>query len=73
MKRTKIVNLLQSKTPIDHVLIKGWVRTRRDSKSLSFIEVNDGSCLKHIQIIADNTLNNYKDITSLSTGSKFIF
>jgi len=69
MKRTKIVNLLQSKTPIDHVLIKGWVRTRRDSKSLSFIEVNDGSCLKHIQIIADNTLNNYKDITSLSTGS----
>jgi len=69
MKRTKIVNLLQSKTPIDHVLIKGWVRTRRDSKSLSFIEVNDGSCLKHIQIIADNTLNNYDDITSLSTGS----
>jgi len=69
MKRIKIVTLLQSNTPIDHVLIKGWVRTRRDSKSLSFIEVNDGSCLKHIQIIADNTLNNYKDITSLSTGS----
>lgn len=69
MKRTKIVNLLQSQTPIDHVLIKGWVRTRRDSKSLSFIEVNDGSCLEHIQIIADNTLNNYKYINSLSTGS----
>jgi asparaginyl-tRNA synthetase len=69
MKRTKIVNLLQSKTPIDLVLIKGWVRTRRDSKSFSFIEVNDGSCLKNIQIIANNTLSNYNAITGLSTGS----
>ena len=69
MKRTKIVTLLQSKTPIDHVLIKGWVRTRRDSKSFSFIEVNDGSCLKNIQIITDNTLSNYTNIARLSTGS----
>ena len=69
MKRTKIVNLLQSKTPIDYVLIKGWVRTRRDSKSFSFIEVNDGSCLKNIQIITDNSLSNYINITRLSTGS----
>ena len=69
MKRTKIVNLLQSKNPIDHILVKGWVRTRRDSKTFSFIEVNDGSCLKNIQIIADQTLKNYNQITSLSTGS----
>jgi len=69
MKRTKIVKLLQSKTPIDHVFVKGWVRTRRDSKNFSFIEVNDGSCLKNIQIIADQTLKNYNHITSLSTGS----
>jgi len=69
MKRTKIVKLLQSKTPIDHVLLKGWIRTRRDSKNFSFIEVNDGSCLKNIQIIADNTMKNYDDITRLSTGS----
>ena len=69
MKRTKIINLLKSKNPIDHVLVKGWVRTRRDSKGFSFIEVNDGSCLKNIQIIADNTLSNYINITRLSTGS----
>ena len=69
MKRIKIVKLLQSKTPIDHVLVKGWIRTRRDSKSFSFIEVNDGSCLKNIQIIADITMKNYDDITRLSTGS----
>jgi asparaginyl-tRNA synthetase len=69
MKRIKIVKLLQSKTPIDHVLVKGWIRTRRDLKSFSFIEVNDGSCLKNIQIIADITMKNYDDITRLSTGS----
>jgi asparaginyl-tRNA synthetase len=69
MKRTKIIKLLKSDRPIDDVLVKGWVRTKRDSKDFSFIEVNDGSCLKNIQIIVDNTIDNYKDITRLSTGS----
>jgi asparaginyl-tRNA synthetase len=69
MKRTKIIKLLKSDRPIDYVLVKGWVRTKRDSKDFSFIEVNDGSCLKNIQIIVDNTIDNYKDITRLSTGS----
>ena len=54
---------------MDGVLVKGWVRTKRDSKDFSFIEVNDGSCLKNIQIIVDNTIDNFKDITRLSTGS----
>jgi len=72
MKRIKIVNLLKSENPLDRVLIKGWVRTRRDSKAFSFIEVNDGSCLKNIQVIADNTLSNYQDITRLSTGSAVV-
>ncbi len=69
MKRTKIIKLLKSDRPMDGVLVKGWVRTKRDSKDFSFIEVNDGSCLKNIQIIVDNTIDNYKDITRLSTGS----
>lgn len=72
MKRIKIVNLLKSENPLDSVLIKGWVRTRRESKAFSFIEVNDGSCLKNIQVIADNTLSNYQDITRLSTGSAVV-
>lgn len=72
MKRIKIVNLLKSENPLDSVLINGWVRTRRDSKSFSFIEVNDGSCLKNIQVIADDTLSNYQDITRLSTGSAVV-
>jgi asparaginyl-tRNA synthetase len=72
MKRTKIAQLLQSEIPATNVLIKGWVRTRRDSKGFSFIEVNDGSCLKNIQILADSSLSNYPDISRLSTGSAVI-
>ena len=69
MKRTKIIKLIKSERPIDEVLIKGWVRTKRDSRDFSFIEVNDGSCLKNMQIIVDNTTDNYKDIIRISTGS----
>ena len=69
MNRVKIHSLLQSKTPLDQVQISGWVRTRRDSKGFSFIEVNDGSCLKNIQIIAPSSLANYEDIQKITTGS----
>ncbi len=69
LKRTKIVDLLNAQKPQNEVLLKGWVRTRRDAKDFSFIEVNDGSCLKNIQIIANNTLNNYDEVKKISTGS----
>lgn len=69
MKRTKISILIKSDKSRDNVLIKGWIRTRRDSKGFSFIEVNDGSCLKNIQVVADNSLCNYEDIKKLATGS----
>jgi len=69
IKRTKINDLLRFDTAVDEVVVKGWVRTKRDSKGFSFIEVNDGSCLKNIQIIAESSLNNYDDITRLTTGS----
>ena len=68
-KRTKIVDLLQAKEPMDSVLVKGWIRTRRDSKDFSFLEINDGSSLKNIQVIANNNLNNYEEIKKISTGS----
>jgi asparaginyl-tRNA synthetase len=69
MERTKIFKLLKSACPIDQVLIKGWVRTRRDSKGFSFIEVNDGSSLKNIQVVADEKLTNYEAVKKLTTGS----
>jgi asparaginyl-tRNA synthetase len=52
------------------VLLQGWVRTRRDSKGgFSFVELNDGSCLANIQIIADAELANYeKEVKNLSAG-----
>ncbi len=69
MQRTKIVHLLRSSQPVDPVLVKGWVRTKRDAKDFSFIEINDGSCLSNIQIIADQSLTNYADIHRITTGS----
>jgi asparaginyl-tRNA synthetase len=69
MERTKIFKLLKSDGPMDQVLIKGWVRTRRDSRGFSFIEVNDGSSLKNIQVVADEKLPNYEDIKKLTTGT----
>ena len=52
------------------VLLQGWVRTRRDSKAgFSFIELNDGSSMANIQVIADAELENYEsEIKKLTTG-----
>ncbi|MBF0469094.1 MAG: asparagine--tRNA ligase [Desulfamplus sp.] len=69
MKRIKINRLLASEISIDKVLVKGWVRTKRDSKEFSFMELNDGSCLRNIQIIADSRLENYSQIAAITTGS----
>ncbi len=69
MERTKIFRLLASDTPLENVLLKGWVRTRRDAKDFSFIELNDGSCLSNIQVIADSTLADYEEVKKLTTGS----
>ena len=69
LKRTKVVSLLAADKPEQEVLVKGWVRTRRDAKDFSFIELNDGSCLKNIQIIANNNLANYDEVKKLTTGS----
>jgi asparaginyl-tRNA synthetase len=54
--------------------VRGWVRTRRDSKGgFSFIEVNDGTCLGNLQIIASNSLPNYdSDVLTLGVGSSVV-
>ncbi len=67
--RTRIHKLLAAAAPVDRVLIKGWVRTRRDSKTFSFLEINDGSALANIQVIAEEHLENYEEIKRLTTGS----
>jgi asparaginyl-tRNA synthetase len=64
-----VKDALLSTAPVPAVLVKGWVRTRRDSKDLSFIEVNDGSSLRNLQIIARNTLPNYSAVQRIITGA----
>src|SRR5437764_6692636 len=66
---TPIKTALQGEAPIDAIQVQGWVRTRRDSKDFSFIELNDGSSLRNLQIIARNSLSNYTDIQKLTTGA----
>jgi len=69
MNRTKIKQLLSAQTTLGRVCIKGWVRTRRDAKSFSFMEVNDGSSLENIQVLADAGIKGYEQVKKLTTGS----
>ncbi|MFT5349835.1 MAG: asparaginyl-tRNA synthetase [Planctomycetota bacterium] len=67
--KPRIKDYLNSTTSQDAITIQGWVRTRRDSKEFSFIELNDGSCLANIQIIVDAGLESYDQIKKISTGA----
>lgn len=69
MVRSKIKAVLNAEAAQDAVLLKGWIRTLRESKGFSFIELNDGSSLANIQIIVDSSVENYSDIVHLSTGA----
>lgn len=62
MRRTRIAEILKNGKIEHRYLVMGWVRSRRDSKAgFSFIDVNDGSCLKNLQVIAENTLPEYQE------------
>jgi len=64
-------DILAGRAPKDApVTLKGWVRTRRDSKAgISFVHVSDGSCFHPVQVVAPNTLPNYADeVTRLTAG-----
>jgi len=67
----KIADLLAGKIPVGSaVTVKGWVRTRRDSKAgLSFVQVHDGTCFDPLQVVAPGELTNYEDeVVRLSAG-----
>src|SRR5215204_6166264 len=70
-----IVDLLRAKVPSgETVTVKGWVRTRRDSKAgFSFVNVHDGSAFDGIQVVAPNTLPNYSsEVLHLTAGCSVI-
>jgi asparaginyl-tRNA synthetase len=69
MRRTRVIDALSQKAARDRILIKGWVRTRRDAKGLSFLEINDGSCLKNLQVIVDEAVPAYEALKTVTTGA----
>src|SRR6266576_202501 len=69
---TSVKDALNQTVPVAPILVQGWVRTRRDSKDFSFIELNDGSSLRNLQVIARNTLPNYAAVQRLITGASII-
>lgn len=70
VKRTKIKQIFTEALVDTEVWVQGWIRTRRESKTFAFLEVNDGSTIKNLQIIADQQLPGYADwIKELTTGS----
>ncbi|MCF2827797.1 MULTISPECIES: asparagine--tRNA ligase [unclassified Pseudoalteromonas] len=70
MSHTAITELLAGTVAVDsQVTVKGWIRTRRDSKAgISFLAVHDGSCFDPIQAVVPNSLNNYDEVTRLTAG-----
>lgn len=70
-----VADVLQGRVAVDsEVTVRGWVRTRRDSKAgISFLAVYDGSCFDPVQAVIENTLSNYEnDVLRLTTGCSVV-
>ena len=75
MTTTSVQHALEGRLPVGgEVTVRGWVRTRRDSKAgLSFVNVSDGSCFAPIQVVAPATLSNYEsEVKHLTAGCSVI-
>lgn len=72
MKHTDIVEIFENKALIGtETAVCGWVRTSRESKNMAFIELNDGTSLKHLQIVIDKSeLGDVSDFMKLGTSLK---
>lgn len=75
MERIKIAAVYADGARLDGqtVTVCGWARTIRDMKTFGFIELNDGSCFRNLQVVMDaNTLDNYKDVAAQNVGAALI-
>ncbi|WP_040197696.1 asparagine--tRNA ligase [Candidatus Soleaferrea massiliensis] len=74
MKRVEIKTLYQDAGLLGaSVTVCGWIKTLRNSKSLGFIEINDGSCFKNLQVVfEDAKIDNFKEIGKLNVGSAIV-
>ena len=70
MKRTLIQEIYRDPQAYGQaVTVCGWARTVRDSKSVAFIELNDGSCFKNLQIVADSSLDGFAQVAKMGVGA----
>lgn len=69
MKRIKIANLLQSESFGTEVLVKAWVRTKRVSKNVCFLALNDGSSINNLQVVIDVTPEMDEILAKIHTGA----
>ena len=69
MKRVKVVDLLKATTFGESVCIKGWVRTRRGSKQIAFVALNDGSTINNIQVVIDLAQFEEDQVKDITTGA----
>jgi asparaginyl-tRNA synthetase len=69
MKQTKVSELLKSTVFGGEVTVKGWVRTKRESKTIAFIAVNDGSIIHNIQAVVEVSKFDAELLKSISTGA----
>lgn len=69
MKRSKIADILSQPSLGEEVNIKGWVRTKRDSKGLSFVAVNDGSCIHNLQVVIEHDNFDAEQLKGITTGA----
>ncbi len=75
MERIQIARLFADKEELEgqHLTVMGWARTIRDMKNFGFIELNDGSCFRNLQVVLSaETLDNYKEIISQNVGAALI-
>ena len=69
MKRTKIIDALSSEDYGASIIVKGWVRTRRGSKQVNFIALNDGSTINNVQIVVDLANFDEEMLKQITTGA----
>ncbi len=75
MQKTDIVEIYKDSKAFENkeITVCGWIRTLRDSKTLGFIEINDGSCFKGLQVVfEEGKVENFTEITKLNVGSAIV-
>ena len=68
MLRTKISEILKRESAGGDIMVQGWVKTRRSSRNVSFLQINDGSTLQDLQVVTDESIPNFSIVESLTTG-----